>query len=675
VVEISAADQLDYYLTSLDELGEVLIDADQSESVGKGILRLTLGTIMASKGAIFLYDQIDNSLSTLASQGLKNKTCFSAPKQIVKQSESYRHSHIILDTIPKWLTGQLKKHTKDSDLKILIPLFHKDHLLGLLSVGKKFMGEAYTDAEIKILEIIANHLTKALYNYELVQNVEEKRNQLNLKLLELETLFDISVAISSVLDMDELGEEILWRSVGTLNASKGMMLVPKENSPILETNTEFNWGETSALISKKLGVFKQIAESKSGLILTPKDNTSLQKKLEEDHIILAPLQAKDNILGYMMLCNKETRHGVEEFNQTDLDLLSALCNQGAVALDNARLFKDITEAKQFNESILGSIATGVITLDPLGEVDSINQAGLNILKMKMDDTIGNHYMYLLEKDMEIIELIQMAELENTTHSEINMPFLTVSEEAVVNVSAAPRLDPEGNVQGLVVAIEDITDVSKVKNTFKRYVSKQVVDELLDDDAKLNLGGEKREVTILFTDIRGFTNMSEKMKPEDVVGTLNEYFSDMIDIVFKHNGTLDKIIGDELMIVYGAPIAAKDDTARAITTAIEMQERIEEFNKERKKRKENPILVGMGINRGAVVSGNIGSRDMMDYTVIGDTVNLGARLCSAAGPGEILVSSSVWKESKKNFTYDKLDPIRVKGKENKVDIFRITNGKE
>ena len=377
----------------------------------------------------------------------------------------------------------------------------------------------------------------------------------------------------------------------------------------------------------------------------------------------------------MMLCNKETRHGVEEFNQTDLDLLSALCNQGAVALDNARLFKDITEAKQFNESILGSIATGVITLDPLGEVDSINQAGLNILKMKMDDTIGNHYMYLLEKDMEIIELIQMAELENTTHSEINMPFLTVSEEAVVNVSAAPRLDPEGNVQGLVVAIEDITDVSKVKNTFKRYVSKQVVDELLDDDAKLNLGGEKREVTILFTDIRGFTNMSEKMKPEDVVGTLNEYFSDMIDIVFKHNGTLDKIIGDELMIVYGAPIAAKDDTARAITTAIEMQERIEEFNKERKKRKENPILVGMGINRGAVVSGNIGSRDMMDYTVIGDTVNLGARLCSAAGPGEILVSSSVWKESKKNFTYDKLDPIRVKGKENKVDIFRITNGKE
>jgi len=283
-------------------------------------------------------------------------------------------------------------------------------------------------------------------------------------------------------------------------------------------------------------------------------------------------------------------------------------------------------------------------------------------------------MYLFEKDDEILELIQMAELENTTHSEINMSFLTVSIEAVVNVSVAPRIDPDGNIQGLVIAIEDISDVSKVKNTFKRYVSKQVVDELLDDDAKLNLGGEEREVTILFSDIRGFTSMSENMNPESVVSTLNEYFSDMIDIVFKYNGTLDKIIGDELMIVYGAPISAEDDTQRAVTTAVEMQEQIIRLNKERKKRKDAPIMVGIGINRGVVVSGNIGSRDMMDYTVIGDTVNLGARLCSAAGPGEILVSPTVWKETKKQYSFEKLDPIKVKGKKNKVMVYRIENGK-
>jgi len=670
VVEVSAVDQLDYYLTSLDELGEILIDADQSASVGKGVLRLTLGTVMASKGAIFLYHHNSDQLSILASQGLKKRNPFSSPKKLSSESVKHRYGHIELESPPSWITGELKKCILESGGKILAPLFHKDRLLGLLCVGKKFMGEAYTNAEIKILEIVASHLTKALYNYELIQNVDEKGKQLNLKLLELETLFDISVAISSVLDVDELGEEILWRSVGILNASKGMMLMPKENSPILEPNSSFNWEDSDALISKKLTIFKKIDDSKSGVILTPEDKNSLQKKLGEDHVIIAPIQAKENILGYMVLCNKETRHGVEAFTQTDLDLLSALCNQGAVALDNARLFKDITEAKQFNESILGSIATGVITLDPLGEIDSINRAGMNILKMNRDETVGNHYMYLFEKDMEIIGLIQRVEMENTTHSEINMSFLTVSKEAVVNVSAAPRIDPNGSVRGLVIAIEDITDVSKVKNTFKRYVSKQVVDELLDDDAKLNLGGEEREVTILFSDIRGFTSMSENMSPENVVSTLNEYFSDMIDIVFKYNGTLDKIIGDELMIVYGAPISAEDDTQRAVTTAVEMQKQIICLNKKRKKRKDMPISAGIGINRGIVVSGNIGSRDMMDYTVIGDTVNLGARLCSAAGPGEILVSSTVWKETQKYYSYKKLEPIKVKGKKNKVSIYRI-----
>ncbi len=171
-------------------------------------------------------------------------------------------------------------------------------------------------------------------------------------------------------------------------------------------------------------------------------------------------------------------------------------------------------------------------------------------------------MYLFEKDEDLIEIITTSEIENETKSELNIPLNTVSEDTIINVSISPRLDPTGNKQGSVLAIEDISDVSKVKNTFKRYVSKQVVDELLGDDGKLNLGGEQREVTILFTDIRGFTSMSEKMEPERVVTTLNEYFSDMIDIVFKHNGTLDKIIGDELMVLYGSPFIWRQRYAKS-----------------------------------------------------------------------------------------------------------------
>ena len=141
MIETSATDQLDYYLTSLDELGEILIDAEQSGSVGKGILRLTLGTVMASKGAIFLYNQKKDELSILASQGLKKRKPFLSPKKLSNQSEKHRHDHIKLDKTPQWITGELKKCITESDMKILVPLFHKDHMLGVLCVGKKFMGE------------------------------------------------------------------------------------------------------------------------------------------------------------------------------------------------------------------------------------------------------------------------------------------------------------------------------------------------------------------------------------------------------------------------------------------------------------------------------------------------------------------------------------------------------
>ena len=533
------------------------------------------------------------------------------------------------------------------------------------------MSESYSNSDFKILEIISNHLTKALFNYELIDMVERKKNELNMKLLELETLFDISVAISSVLD-DDLGNEILWRSVGILNASKGIIFLKNDSSPILQPHVNFNWEIDFPLISQNLVILKNVIENRKGKILTIKDNFPIQKKLNEKNLIITPILTKNKLIGFMILGNKETRSGTEPFSSLDLDLLSSLSNQAAVAMENAKLFKDITKEKQFNESILGSIATGVITLDKLGEVDSINSAGLKIIEMQKEEVIGNHYHYLFEKDEEILSLINSSENEGIINSEINLPFYTVSKETVINISIAPRVGPKKNAEGLVIAIEDISDVSKVKNTFKRYVSKQVVDEILDNQSNLNLGGEEREATVLFTDIRGFTSMSEKMDPKTVVSTLNEYFSEMIDIVFKYNGTLDKIIGDELMIVYGAPLSSEDDTTRALKTAIEMQACIKKMNVKRKKKKEAEILVGAGINRGNVVSGNIGSREMMDYTVIGDTVNLGSRLCSVANPGEILVSNSVFEVSKCDFAFKKLNPINVKGKKNKVNVYLVNN---
>jgi len=189
---------------------------------------------------------------------------------------------------------------------------------------------------------------------------------------------------------------------------------------------------------------------------------------------------------------------------------------------------------------------------------------------------------------------------------------------------------------------------------------------------LNLGGQEQEATILFSDIRGFTSMSETMTPTEVVETLNDYFNLMIEIIFKYNGTLDKIIGDALMVIYGAPNSTDKDTENAVLTAIEMQEKLIEFNQLRIINSKPPITIGIGINRGKVISGNIGSRQQMNFTVIGDSVNLASRLCSVAASDEIIVSDAVWKQVKDNklFKGKKLSPVKVKGKAKPIQIKEI-----
>ena len=164
----------------------------------------------------------------------------------------------------------------------------------------------------------------------------------------------------------------------------------------------------------------------------------------------------------MVLCNKETRKGIVPFSADDLSLLTeTLSNQAAVAIDNAFLFSDISESKQFNESVLGSVATGVITLNELGEIDSTNPAALNILRQEKDKIEGNHYMFLFKKDLNIIELIQKTETTEETQAEQNA-FKTVSEETKVNISMSPRKSADGKTVGVVISIEDISDVSKLK---------------------------------------------------------------------------------------------------------------------------------------------------------------------------------------------------------------------
>ena len=242
---------------------------------------------------LFLFLIETNSvLSELTSISIKEQfSDCTLSEKFVENISSYQYSHFEFDDSIDWIEGDLKNYLKSSNSKIIIPLFHKSKLLGILCIGEKFMSEKFTDIDYKILEIISNHLTEALFNYELIENVEQKKRELNIKLLELETLFDIGVAISSVLDVNELAEDVLFRAIGVLNASKGMFIRQNDQSPILDILSMFNWGDSKFLLSKKIDVLNKINDGESGLILTSNDKTELQKKLKEDNLLVVPLRS------------------------------------------------------------------------------------------------------------------------------------------------------------------------------------------------------------------------------------------------------------------------------------------------------------------------------------------------------------------------------------------------
>jgi len=465
-------------------------------------------------------------------------------------------------------------------------------------------------------------------------------NDLQLKYLELETLLDITNELNSFDQIPDLLQVILIKSCAVLNASSGLILIEDNNSDVLHIGADFNI-DTSVLkgliFNKRKGIISEIAETRKALNFNIEQESFLSKTLCK-YGLIAPLSEKKNLVGVIMLFDKESRKGISPFHDADANMLSAIATQASVAYNNIKLLENIKEAKTFNDNVMQSIVTGVFTTNLMGEINHINRAATAIINLEKDQILGNHYEYIFESNESITQLISKCENESVTLSQSQVILDCNGKITKVNISVSPLLNDAHEPIGSVVAMEDLSNIDKLKSTFKKYVSKQIVDQLLENDEMLNLGGQEQEATILFSDIRGFTSMSETMAPNEVVETLNDYFNLMIEIIFKYNGTLDKIIGDALMVIYGAPNSTDKDTENAVLTAIEMQEKLIEFNQRRIIHSKLPITIGIGINRGRVISGNIGSRQQMNFTVIGDSVNLASRLCSAAKADEIIISA-------------------------------------
>jgi adenylate cyclase len=218
--------------------------------------------------------------------------------------------------------------------------------------------------------------------------------------------------------------------------------------------------------------------------------------------------------------------------------------------------------------------------------------------------------------------------------------------------------------------EELSRHALERQALQRFLSPAVVTRILSNPEQIHLGGETQAATILFADVRNFTRMAESMEPQQIVELLNEFFSEMTEVIFDNGGTLDKYLGDGLMALFGAPIARADDPVRAVRAAIEMKRVLARAKRHWQVLDGREFRIGIGINTGRVTAGNIGSTQRMDYTAIGDTVNVAARLCAGAAGGQIVVSDATFRELHGSFPTRKRHAMRVKGRESPLEVYEI-----
>ncbi|MFC1673575.1 GAF domain-containing protein [Pseudomonadota bacterium] len=530
----------------------------------------------------------------------------------------------------------------------------------------------FSDEDLDFLQDIATQAAVALQSTEFVERMQKKRSQ------EMEFL-DIVSDVTSEINLNALLAKVMGEATRMLNAERSTLFLNDDKSNELWSMVGAGLDAAVIRFPNHLGIAGTVYTSRQSINIPYayadlRFNPAFDKQTGffTRSILCTPVVNKDGkCIGVTQVLNKKGG----PFTDEDEQRLKAFTAQIAIGLENAALFNDVQNMKNYNESMLESMSNAVVTTDEDGKIVTCNRAGYRIMQLENEgDVIGKTAEeFFTDKNAWVMDKIKKVDEELIADISMDAEMSFGEDTTSANVTVLPLISTEEKKLGSMVMIEDISSEKRMKSTMSRYMDPGLADQLMSGGESDDfLGGRSTDATVLFSDIRSFTTLTETLGPQGTVALLNEYFTIMVDCITEEGGMLDKFIGDAIMAAFGIPVAHDDDEDRAMRAAIKMITSLADWNKGREAKGLMTIDHGLGLNTDNVVSGNIGSPKRMDYTMIGDGVNLAARLESACKQyhAHLLISEFTFHKLKGTYKIRDIDDVIVKGKTKPVRIFEV-----
>ena len=551
---------------------------------------------------------------------------------------------------------------------LCVPIRNKNReVIGVTQALNKRTGE-FDAEDQRLLESLTQQAAAALENARLFEKVERQQR-------EEAMLLEVVSSIASEIRLGPLLARILAAATQLLDSDRGTLFLYDSKREELYSHTAGGIDNSEIRFPANAGIAGECFSS--GCVINIPDayqdarfNPEIDRRTgyRTRSMLCMRIVAKGaRPIGVMQILNRK----LGTFGAADERRLQAFCAEAAVSIQNAQLFEEISAERNYNESILRSMRNAVLTLDADGVLRKVNESATRILRRGEHDLVGRALGELfIDRNTWVNGSLDKVRATGKTDITVDTDlFVDGTETVSVDLTTVPLVSMSDEPIGYMLMMEDITREKRLRGTLSRYMSKAVMDQLLESGDAV-LGGINRDVSVLFSDIRGFTSISERLGAQQTVALLNEYFTDMVDIVFAHQGVLDKYMGDMIMAVFGSVLQKNDDPDNAVIVGNKMMVGLRELNDRLAARGREPLRIGVGISTGQVVAGNIGSPKRLEYTVIGNRVNIAHRLEAANKffGTSILICSETYARMRKRALVREIDLIRVRGMETPVAIY-------